>query len=1125
MTIDKKKILSMWQHRKARQYVLGALAAFALVGVLGIVAAPPLVKSLLSDRLAATLHRPVTIKSVSINPYALSVTVDGLAIQERDGGQAFAGFDSLYLNLESSSLFRGGPVFAEIRLVNPKITIVRFPDNRYNFSDLVDEFLAKPRNDEPAPAFSLNNIQLSGGVIEFDDRLLTEKHIVSDIRLSLPFVSNMVQASESFVEPAFSAQVDGAPLAIKGKSKPFAESRESELLINLDKLQLAAYQDYLPFRPPIKVMSGVLDGQLKFSFRAAKPSLLSVSGNATVTGLAVNESSGSPLLVLKRLDLVVGSADLLNRKFVIDRVAIDAPEAYARVGSQGIINWQDILAAASGDTKVAAPAGKMAPPAAAAEWSVGEGTVAGGVLRWLDESSGKAQRASLEGFDLKIRNLASRGTAEFDVAWRVDAQEWLKVDAFSIKGGHINLAESELSLDEVDVRGTRMLIRRAADGRIESLRPPTLHAVQALQQEAPRPWKIKLAKYHGEDLGVRFEDKAVSPSAVQGISDLNVDLENLSTEPGQATKLAGRFKLNGKGQVELSGNVNLVPLAADIKLAIKTVELLPLQPYFTEKLNIELTGGQVTLGGDLQLRQAGAGGPSVAPGLAGGFKGVATIGEFSAVDKINSADFLKWKSLYFGALDLRLNPDAVAIGEIALSDFFARVIVSPEGKLNLLQMIRHDDSVPVSVVPAVPIAAPAAAGGKAVAPVAAANKPLLPVKIDRVTLQAGSVNFTDNFVKPNYSARLREIGGRVSGLSSVPESIADLELRGSYDNVAPLNVTARVNPFSAKPYLDLQAEIKGVDMSSLSPYSGKYAGYAIEKGKLSLFVKYKIENNLLTAENRVFLDQLTFGEPVASPDATKLPVTLAVALLKNRRGEIDINLPISGSLDDPQFSVGGLVVRVIVNLFVKAVSSPFALLGSLFGSGGGEMSTVDFAYGRATISEETQSRLENLAKALIDRPALKLEIDGHVDSEHDHEGLKQAMMERKVRVQKRDDLAKSGAERSPGEVIEVSAAEYPALLERVYRAEKFPKPRTLIGLVKTLPVDEMEKLILTNTSVDDDDLRALGDRRARAVRDWLLGHEVPAERMFLLPSKLDLVKDKPSADEKYKGSRVDFTLK
>jgi hypothetical protein len=1008
--IDKSAITTALRSPKTKKHGLRALVAFLAIGILGFFVLPPIVKSVLLEKLGAALHRPVSVQHVSINPYTLSLEIDGVAIQEKGGGETVAGFDKLFINLDSGSLFRGGPVVSEFRLDGPRLKIVRLADNRYNFSDLIEEMAAKPASDAPAPSFSLNNIQITGGTVEFEDRPVDEKHVLSDINLALPFVSNMAHAIDTFVEPAFSAKFNGATLAMKGKSKPFADSHESELVLDLNDLQLGKYLDYSPYPLPLKVISGGFDSDLKITFRQQKdkPSILSLSGTVALKDLQVKESSDAPLVAFKRLDVTLGSVDLLSRKFVIDRVAIDSPVIHARMGRQGTINWLGLLPKTQAADKPAVKAGgKPAPSASPVAWSVTKLSVSGGTVRWLDESHEQPVRANIDGLALEV--------------------------------------------------------------------------------------------------------------------------DNLSLAPGQTSKLATSFKLNDKGTIDIGGDVKLLPFEADLKLNVKTVELLPLQPYFTEKLNVSVTRGQVTLDGGLQVQRG-------ADGVAGGFSGQLTIGDFNAVDKINSADFLRWKSLYFGNVDLRLNPDSVSIGEVALADFFARVIVSPQGKLNLLQIVRKNE--PVAAEPATPaepvVAKPVeqvkpvesvkSGGGKAAVPVAVVSKPVLPMKIGKVTLQGGTVNFTDNFVKPNYSARLKQVGGRISGLSSAPESIASLELRGSYDNVAPLHVTARMNPLSAKPYLDLQADIKGIEMTSFSPYSGKYAGYAIEKGKLSLFVKYKIENNQLEAENRVFLDQLTLGDPVESPDATKLPVSLALSLLKNRNGEIDINLPISGSLDDPQFSVGGLVIKVIVNLFVKAVTSPFALLGSLFG-GGEELSMIEFEYGRAALAPAALTRLENLAKALIDRPSLKLEVEGRVDVEHDPEGLKSARIDRKVKALKREDMTKKGVESGSLEEIEVSAKEYPELLDRVYRAEKFPKPRNLIGMVKAIPVEEMEKLILSNSTVNEDDLRALGDRRAKAVRDWLIAHEVPPDRVFLLPARLGNTESKSAATEKAKGSRVDFTLK
>ncbi|MEF8703346.1 MAG: DUF748 domain-containing protein [Candidatus Accumulibacter sp. UW26] len=1098
-----------------RKYGLRLLLAVLIFSVLGFLVLPPLVKGIVVAQLSEILQRPVSIESVTINPYALSLQVDGLAIQETGGSEAAAGFDHLYLNVESSSLFRGGPVVSELRLAGPTVKLVRLPDGRFNVSDLIDRVMAMPPSDDPTPAFSVNNIQITAGKLEFDDQLLGEKHLVSEIDLALPFVSSLPSSLEIFVEPAFSAAIDGAPLTFQGRSKPFAESRESELVLALRQVQLNRYVDYLPLRLPLQVVSGTLDSDLKLLFRRQEEghSTLVLSGSVALDKLRLKDRAGAPLLSLQRLEVVLGALDPLGKRFVIDRVALDSPEIHARVSPQGTINWIDFFKQelAARGTPVA-----QATPASPMTWSLGEAKITGGALRWLDESHGKPFNASMEGIDLLLNKLDSAASqpAEFTAAWRLKAEPWLKVDDFSLKGGQLDLARREVRIDEMAARDASLLIRRTADGRIEFVQPPALRVVAAAQKDTAAPWKLTVAKCRGEGLGLRFEDAAISPAVTHTIDELRLDADNLTTEPGQTAKLSTRFRVNGQGEIEAGGSIKAFPFDADLKLVVRTLGLLPLQPYVTEQLNIAVTHGHVTLDGAVRLRESEPAAADPAR-FKGDFSGQLTVGDFHAIDKNNAADFLKWKSLHLGKIDLRLAPDSLSIGEVALADFFARVIISREGKLNLLQIVHQSEAPP---------AAPVAGAGKAVVAVAAASQPpLLPVAIGRVTLQGGDVRFSDNFIRPNYSARLRKIGGTISGLSSAAGSVANLELRGSYDNIAPLSLSGQLNPLSATPYLDLQADIKGIEMTSLSPYSAKYAGYAIEKGKLSLFVKYKIENNQLSAENRVFLDQLVFGEAVDSPEATKLPVTLAVALLKNQKGEIDINLPIAGSLGDPQFSIGGLLAKVVVNLLVKAATSPFALLGAVFG-GGEELSDIDFEAGRARVTPSAQARLENLARALVDRPALKLDIEGRADPENDPEGLRSERLARKLRGLRREESMRQGEEGDSGESVEVSASEYPVLLERVYRAENFPKPRNVLGLVKSLPASEMEKLILANSTVDEADLRQLAERRAKAVVDWLIAHEVPSERLFRLPARL-VAADGRSEAAPGRESRVVLSLK
>jgi hypothetical protein len=284
-----------------------------------------------------------------------------------------------------------------------------------------------------------------------------------------------------------------------------------------------------------------------------------------------------------------------------------------------------------------------------------------------------------------------------------------------------------------------------------------------------------------------------------------------------------------------------------------------------------------------------------------------------------------------------------------------------------------------------------------------------------------------------------------------------------------------------------------------------------------------LENRKLDVQTQFILNQLTFGEKIDSPTATSLPVTLAVALLKDRNGVIDVGLPISGTLDDPQFSVGGIIWRLIVNIITRAVTAPFALLGAAFGGGGAELSYIEFDYGRTSLSQTAEAKIKTLAAAMTNRPGLKLEITGRAEPVNDLEGLKRVSIENKVRAQKMQELARQGTAPKSVEEVQVAKDEYERFLRAAYDAESFAKPRTLIGLTQKLPVPEMESLMLKHTSVSEDDVRALANRRAQTVRDRLLAANIAAERLFIVAGKplakeeLEKVKARPS--------RVDFSLR
>jgi hypothetical protein len=591
--------------------------------------------------------------------------------------------------------------------------------------------------------------------------------------------------------------------------------------------------------------------------------------------------------------------------------------------------------------------------------------------------------------------------------------------------------------------------------------------------------------------------------------------ENFSNVQNSRGKATLQATINDKGTLKFAGPVGTRPVAARLDVEAEGIDVVPFRPYLADQFNFLLTSGTIGTKGNLVFDTGGDGPAKI------NYDGGLQILDFAIVEKSDAQDLLKWRSLALGAIQFNLEPFQLRIGEINLADFYSRLILGLDGKINLQKLTIQKEEKKNE----------APAQEKAVAkppdkppPASASSNSNRAISIGKINLQGGNINFSDFFIKPNYSANLTSVQGAISELK--PETPGDLNIQARLDNAAPVVITGKINPLSKELFLDLVADAKEIELSPMTPYSGKYVGYGIEKGKLSFNVKYKLDNRKLNAENKIILNQLTFGEKIDSPDATKLPVLLAVALLKDRNGVIDIDLPIGGSLDDPQFSVGGIIWQIIINIITKAVTAPFSLLAAAFGgsSGGDELSYIEFDNGRAVINQAGQAKIATLAKALNNRPALNLELSGRVDPVSDLEGLQRVAIERKVKAQKLKDLIRRGESAKSVDDVQISSTEYAQYLKAAYGEESFPKPRNFIGIALDLPVPEMEKLMLQYTKVGDDDLRQLAGQRAQAVRDALLATgQVGAERLFIVTAKPLTAEEAASA--KGKPSRVDFSMK
>jgi len=648
----------------------------------------------------------------------------------------------------------------------------------------------------------------------------------------------------------------------------------------------------------------------------------------------------------------------------------------------------------------------------------------------------------------------------------------------------------------------------------------------AAPQTAEASWALRLATLEVDGASVAYRDGVPPRPVALNASNLQLRVRDLAFVDGrlmpanvqlETRVAAGRIE---PGSLRWEGTLAMNPaLSVQGRLRAQHLPLHAFEPYVTSDLNVDILRADGSFDGGLRYVQEKAG-PLVS------VSGNASLDEVQVRAKDDDGDdrqdagsmsiaqrgeeLLRWKSLALRGVAVNLKPGqplSLDVKETALSDFFARVIVHENGRINL-QDIRKAEAPGQPRPEAQANSAGAKAQAVASAPAAAAQPldPMAPMmRFGPVVLSNGSVRFSDFFIKPNYSADLSELTGKLSAFSSVPAvagdapQMADLELRGRAQGTASLEVTGQLNPLAKPLALDIQGHMRDLELPPLTPYSIKYAGHGIERGKLSMDVAYKVlPSGELTASNKLVLKQLAFGEPVQGAPAS-LPVRLAVALLADRNGVIDVELPISGSLNDPQFSLGGVIFKVIGNLVMKAITAPFSLLAGAFG-GADEQGAVTFAPGSSVLDDKARQMLDKIAQQLSDRPALKLTVVGWAQPQAEQDAWKRQRLADLVLAQKRRAAARAGA--SVADVVSVSDAEYPALLKEAYQRADIKKPRNLVGMAKDLPQAEMEALLLKSITVPDNAMADLALARSVAVRDYLAGRQVPADRLFVGAAKL-----------------------
>ncbi|MCK9392178.1 MAG: DUF748 domain-containing protein [Syntrophales bacterium] len=987
--------------------LVGGFALLLTIAIVSFLLIPTLARPFLVQKLTEALHRPVTVEEMSFNPFTMEVSLKGITLGNREGKEPLLAMDELRVNVAGfSSLAHRSVILDEILMSGPRVRIVRLPDGTYNFSDLLPkEDKTKANKGSALLGFSLNNILIRGGNIDFDDRPKGTKHKIQELTLDIPFISNLDYQAKRYVEPRFSALINGGRYIFQGRALPFSASREASIDLEIQDLDLPQYLAYIPVKTAFRIPSAKLDAKLTVRFLAppqGKPTL-QVAGRVDLREIAMDDLRGQEILRLPKVEVVIAALEPMLPSVHLTSLTLMKPELIIRRDRKGQLQLANLFPPERQEEqeKKAAPKGKA---------------------RETKGDEGKLQT---------------------------------RIDRLSMEGG----------------------------------------AATILDETPPERAKIVM-------------------------DPIRLNLEGFSLAKGSKAVLDLDLTLDKKGTIAVKGPIVLDPLDLQLELALRQLPIRTLQPYFADKVRLNIVRGGISATGSLTVAGEKKGPPRI------NYKGQLAVGDFASRDKAFGNDFVKWRMLSFDGIDTRSQPFRLHIRKVDLRDYFARVIINEDGTLNLQHLSAAEQAPAPEKTPVATKASPPDTGKAPPSPAkgpaqAAAPAPFKDIRIGRVDLDRGTIDYTDRFIKPNYSARMRNMTGSVTGLSSEEITRAAVSLRGNLERGSDILIKGRINPLSQSQYADIAMQFKDIELSPVTPYASKYLGYPILKGKLTFDVSYLVEQGKLNATHKIFIDQLTLGERVESPEAIKAPVSLGVSLLTNRHGQINLDIPVTGNLDDPQFKIWPIVWQIIVNIFTKALTAPFALLASL-GGGGEELSYIEFDAGSAALEEAALTKISSLAKPLYEKPNVRLDIEGHVDPIQDREALKKKTLESKVRERKLDDLIETGKPAVPVGQVKLAASEYDKYLSRVYSEANIPKPRNVVGLAKSLPRPEMERLLLEHTAVSDGDLRQLALRRAEAVKDQLLkSGQVEPGRIFLMSS----AKLVPEKKGKLRDSRVDFRLK
>ncbi|MGR9107473.1 MAG: DUF748 domain-containing protein [Gammaproteobacteria bacterium] len=689
------------------------------------------------------------------------------------------------------------------------------------------------------------------------------------------------------------------------------------------------------------------------------------------------------------------------------------------------------------------------------------------------------------------------------IAEKGDSEPVIEIPRLILDGIAFNLLDQKLSIASLASEKARIHGWVRPDNKKMNFEELFRPATSAQQSTASPPssktapddskWLITLDNLELNGYRFLFEDRSLASTARLDFNPLAVTLKHFSSDLAGKLPFTIRATVNRSGHLNVDGNLGFNPFSTAAKIDLQ-LGLPDFQPYIDPVTKLEFEHGEAKVGGDVDFKLDEHSNPLLH------FQGLASIEDFIGKDKLQNEKLLDWKTLSFDGVEFNLKPMNVAVKEVTADGAYTRFLINADGTSNFSKVFGGEPQANNEKQ-----AKAASAGAK--------SSPEPPIRIDTVTIRNASADFADLSLKPKFATRMEKLNGAIRGLSTERNSRATVDLTGRADRTAPLRIKGQIQVFDPDNFTDISLDFKNLSLSNLTPYSGKFAGYRIKKGKMAVNLKYRIDHHRLAAENNIVIKQLTLGDEVESPDAVSLPLSLAIALLQDANGVIDLDLPLKGSLDDPEFSIWGTLGEVLLNLITKVVTSPFTALASLI-DGEEELDQIAFAPGQSEIAEQGKETLGKVAEALAQRPALKIEVEGVANELDAEEFFRKAILAARATPAKgQPPIENQRAGLQPSSTLtdeeyrrHLLQAYYKQIAGMKYLAPDAPMISQNLNSKEVL--ESARRKVYSTMLADDAALRDLASERARNIREDLIAQGLDEERIFMLD--VDLKPDEES---------------